>query len=66
MKSKAATVVMDVASEGVPSKRSWTRRWCHARRQGERDSGATNVAGRTDFHGFKAKKSERSLADTIV
>ena len=30
-----------------------------ARRQGERDSGATDVAGRTDFQDFKKKRRAR-------
>ena len=38
--------------------------WCNARRQRERESGATDVATGPISTASKAKKSEKTLADT--
>ena len=37
---------------------------CHAQRQGEIESGVTNVAGRIDFHGFKSKEERDTRLET--
>ena len=60
VKSKSEAIVMSLAKVSRPNE---VRQggWCHSRRHGEGEPGATDVAGRTDSHIFKSKGEREDI-----
>ena len=59
VRSKTATVVMSLPKVSRPSEVGQGGVQCTA--DGERESGATDVDGRSEFAGFKSKEEQEDL-----